>query len=451
MTFKTFFKYRFVVYVLVIGFAAFAVVWLLNNATRPADEGNFGGPILGLTPEQNRKFFLAKTFFEKKFTPQEGLGPLFNERSCAACHGDPDEVGGEGRDLSSTSIMNFARRVPNSEAAKKPLKEVIATLGKRDVDFFLTQGGPSLQRRSVTTEFPDLYPSEVQIDFEQIPIDAELQSNRHAQIIWGAGLIDNIADGDIINNSLKEVQEHPDLAGRPISAIDRFTELPRAARFGWKCQQISLLSFSAQAMNIEMGITSYLQHTENTPTYLGQLPSKALRVLPPTPNDNGKTLLALAYFQSTLAPPPRGKITEQVKHGDEIFRQLRCDVCHLPDAKTVSTVRLPDPESPLPKIRYIECEALSNKVFHPYSDFLVHQMGPDLADGMPQEGARGGEWRSAPLWGLGRRRYFMHDGRAKTIDQAIEMHGGQAAPVRDDWSKLSKEDNDALLAFLKSL
>ncbi len=451
MTFSVFFKYRFVAYLLAIGFVAYAIFWLLANCTQAADAGKFGGPVLGLTPEQNRKFFLSKAFFEKKFTPQEGLGPLFNERSCAACHGDPDEVGGEGRDLSSTSIMNFARRVPTSEVAKKPLHDVIATLGKRDVDFFLTQGGPSLQRRSVTTEFPKLFPTDVQFDFEQIPVEAELQSNRHAQIIWGAGLIDNIADGDIINNSWRQVQNDPDLAGRPISAIDRFTELPRAARFGWKCQQISLLSFSAQAMNIEMGITSYLQHTENTPTFLGQMPMRNASVLPPVPNDNGKILLALAYFQSTLAPPPRGPITAQVKHGDEIFHQMRCDVCHQPDSRTVSKVRLPDPESPIPKINYIECEALSGKTFHPYSDFLVHQMGPDLADGMPQEGARGGEWRSAPLWGLGRRRYFLHDGRAKTIDQAIAMHGGQAQSVVDNWKKLSKEDNDALLAFLKSL
>jgi len=229
--------------------------------------------------------------FEKEFTPEEGLGPLFKDRSCYRCHGFPGVVAGEGRDLSSTSILVFAKRVTGSEKAKKPLNEVIAGLRKRDADFFLERGGPTLQTRSVTTEFPEKFPADAQLNFEMLPVDAELQSNRHAQHLWGLGFINDIADGDIINNALEESISHPKLAGRSISAVDRFTEQARAARFGWKNQNVNLLNFSATAMNTEMGLTSYLHHTENTPSYLGMMPQKLANMLPQPPNDHGKILL----------------------------------------------------------------------------------------------------------------------------------------------------------------
>lgn len=413
--------------------------------------GELGGPLAGLNSEQLQKFDSAKALFEKEFTPEEGLGPLFKDRSCYRCHGFPGVVGGEGRDLSSTSILAFAKRITGSEKAKKPLQEVITGLTKRDVDFFLLRGGPTLQTRSVTTEFPEKFPADVQMNFEMLPVDAELQSNRHAQHLWGAGLIDNIADGDIVNNALEESVAHPKLAGRSISAVDRFTEQARAARFGWKNQNVSLLNFSATAMNTEMGLTTYLHHTENTPSYLGMMSQKLANMLPPPPNDDGKILLSLTYFQSLLGPPPRGKITPEVKKGEQIFQKLECAVCHKPDAKTVAVAKVPDPDSPLPGIRYLEVEALSGKTFHPYSDFLVHDMGWELADGIPQEGARGGEWRSPPLWGIGNRRFFLHDGRAKSIDEAVRLHAGQGKGAKDDYNALPSEDKQALLAFLQSL
>ena len=410
-----------------------------------------GGPIKGLTRAQMAKYEAAEAIFRKEFTPEEGLGPIFNGESCFRCHGQPGAIGGEGRDRSRTSIITFARRVPTSEKAKLPLKDVICDLTKEDVDFFLNRGGPSLQRFSITGEFPDKYPVEASIDFEQLPIDAELQSNRKSPIVFGIGLIDNMADGDIISNALKESVDNPDLAGRPISAVDRFTERARAARFGWKCQMVNIMNFAAAAMNIELGITTHLHHTENTPSYLGIMSPKLQELLPPIPNDNGKVFLNLVYFLSLLGPVPRGEITEEVKHGEEVFNQIRCAACHKADAKTVAKAMVPDPDSPLPNIKYIEIEALSGKVFHPYSDFLVHQMGPELADGLPQEGSKGGEFRTTPLWGTGIKRFFLHDSRANSIHEAILYHGGQASSVRDAYKQLPEKDKKALLAFLKSL
>jgi CxxC motif-containing protein (DUF1111 family) len=418
-----------------------------------ADAGQFGGPVAGLTPDQIRKFESAKALFKKEFTMEDGLGPLFNGKSCYECHGQPSFVGAEGRDISSTSIINFAKRAEVSPKSKLPLKDVIADLTKVDVDFFLTRGGPTLQRKSLTTEFPDKFPFDAQLDFEQIPVDAELQSNRHTPPIFGDGFIDQISDGDIIYNSQRQNDVARNLAGRPMLAIDRFLERPRAGKFGWKCQQVNLLNFTATALNTEMGITTYLQHTENTPSFLGILPIAFRNAMPKSegPNDKGKLLLAFTYFQSLLAPPPRGPITPQVKKGEEIFKRMQCSVCHMADARTAIKAEVPDPDSPLPDIKYIQIDALSNKIFHPYSDFLLHNMGAELADGIPQEGAKGGEFRTTPLWGLRIKKFLLHDGRTTDLHEAIMAHGGQAEEVKNNYSQLSKEDHNALHAFLRSL
>ncbi|MBY0360236.1 MAG: hypothetical protein K2W82_19705 [Candidatus Obscuribacterales bacterium] len=411
-----------------------------------------GKPIDGLNSSQLNKYWQGEALFKKEFTPEEGLGPLFNGKSCFECHGQPLVVGGEGRDNSSTSIMNYARRVPGSEKAKKPLKEVIQGLRKIDVDFFLTQGGPSLQKRTITTEFPAKFPFECQIDAERMPIDAELQSNRHSPPLFGDGLIDQIPDGLIAQQALEERATNPALAGTPISAVDRYFESARAGRFGWKNQHVNMFNFTTGALNIEVGLTTYANNTENSSDPLGDNPT-CIRAFNKVgnPNDKGKILLALTYFQSLLAPPPRGPINDQVKAGEKIFEKLDCAFCHRPTWKTGPKVMLPDPDSPLPLINYIEIKPMENVEFHPYTDFLVHDMGPELADGIPQEGARGGEWRTVPLWGLRFKKFLLHDGRTRDIHEAILMHGGQGEDSAKRYQELNSKDKEALLAFLKSL
>jgi CxxC motif-containing protein (DUF1111 family) len=437
----------------ILAVAAGVSYYFYDQTGYAADAGQFGGPVAGLTPDQVRKFYAAKALFKKEFTMEEGLGPLFNGKSCYECHGQPSFVGAEGRDISSTSIINFSKRVHGSEKAQKPLREVIEGLRRIDVDAYLTQGGPTLQRKSLSTENPDKFPFDAQVDFEQIPVDAELQSNRHTPPIFGDGFIDQVSAGDILYNEMRQTSNAPALAGRSVPQIDRFLERPDSGRFGWKDQINNLLNFTATALNTELGITTYVQHTENTPTYLGILPIAFRNVLPRTegPNDKGKLLVALTYFQSLLAPPPRGPITPQVKKGEEVFTKLQCAVCHIPELRTADEALVPDPDSPIPKINYMRIDAMSKKKFYPYTDLLVHQMGPDLADGIPQEGAKGGEWRTTPLWGLRIKKFLLHDGRTTSLHEAIMAHGGQAESVKKEYAVISKEDRDALHAFLRSL
>ena len=413
---------------------------------------NRGQPIDGLSARQLASFNEGKVLFKKKFTVKEGLGPLFNGQSCFECHGQPsDAVGGEGRDNSSTSIVNFARRIPSSPTANKPMSEVVEMMGKRDVDFFLEKGGPSLQKRSITTENPDLLPFDIQVEADMIPANADIISPRHSPPLFGDGLIDNIPDGDIIANALKQNIADPKIAGRPISAVDRYTEDPRVGRFGWKNQNVNLFNFTTGAMNIELGLTTYLSATENSSQSFGIFPKEVYQVIPPGPNDKGDILVKLNYFQALLAPPKRGEITEQVKRGEKLFSSMNCAFCHQPSMVTAPNGYVVDPDSPLPNINYLRLEGLSNQKISPYSDFLVHQMGKSLADGIPQEGARGGEWRTTPLWGLRFKKFLLHDGRTRVVHDAIMSHGGQAEKSKEDYSKLPKQEQEDLLAFLNSL
>jgi len=413
---------------------------------------NRGQPIDGLSARQLAAFNEGKELFKKKFTVKEGLGPLFNGQSCFECHGQPsDAVGGEGRDNSSTSIVNFARRIPSSPKAKLPMSEVVEMMGKRDVDFFLEKGGPSLQKRSITTENPDLLPFDVQVEADMIPSNADIISPRHSPPLFGDGLIDNIPDADIIANALRENIDNPAMAGRPISAVDRYTEAPRVGRFGWKNQNVNLFNFTTGAMNIELGLTTYLSATENSSQSFGIFPKEVYQILPPGPNDKGEILVKLNYFQALLAPPKRGVITDEVRRGEKHFNSLNCAFCHQPSMTTAPNGYVVDPDSPLPELKYLKLDSLSNQKIYPYSDFLVHQMGKELADGIPQEGARGGEWRTTPLWGLRFKKFLLHDGRTRVVHDAIMSHGGQSELSKQAYAKLPKREQEELLSFLNSL
>jgi CxxC motif-containing protein (DUF1111 family) len=417
----------------------------------PRDKGKPGSAISGLTMKQLAYFDEGRRLFMHEFTPEEGLGPLFNGKSCFECHGQPGVVGGEGRDTSSTNITMFARRDPEKPIAKLPKEAVMRTITKADIDLFPMEGGPTLQRRTITTEFPGKYPFDCQVDFESIPKTAEFVSPRHSPHVLGSGLIENIPDNDILATALDQGQQAPAMAGRPIPHVDRFTELPRIARMGWKNQHVNTLNFSTGALNIEMGVTTFLNNTENSPTRMGQFPKCLVETFGPGPNDTGKNLLLLTYFQQLLAPPPRGPITEQVKKGEVVFNQVGCAFCHKPTYYTADNSVVVDPESPLPKLNHLRIAALQHVPVNCYSDLLVHDMGQELADGMPQEGSKGGEWRTTPLWGLGTKKFLLHDGRTTDIHAAIMAHGGQSEEVRNRYDALSAEDKENLRAFLKSL
>jgi CxxC motif-containing protein (DUF1111 family) len=205
----------------------------------------------------------------------------------------------------------------------------------------------------------------------------------------------------------------------------------RVGKFGWKSQVPTLFQFSGDAYLNEMGITSPEFPNENCPQ--GDCAQLAFNPVPEL-NDNGEAVVAFNDFMTLLAPPPRGTITRQVSAGAFWFDRVGCDDCHTPTLVTGT--------SPV--------AALSRKVFHPFSDFLVHDMGR-LGDGITQGDVGGREMRTAPLWGIRTRTALLHDGRATTIERAILAHDGQGRFARTNFLNLNSGARAALVAFVNSL
>lgn len=413
------------------------------------DIGRPGGPIAGLTPVQLKKFHETREIFKHDFTPEEGLGPLFNGRSCFECHGKSTILGGEGRDVTSTGVVRIGQL--RAGDGRPPSAKPVTDLGQDDVDLMIFQGGPAIERKSITSEFPEKYPPGCQVELGMVPQQADFISLRHAPPLFGFGLIEAIPDAEIVGNIFKQAAINPKLKGRAATHIDPLTYQPRIGRFGWKNQNPNLMTFTTEALNVEMGITTFTQEVEKSATGIQRFPKCIVRFLPPEPNDPGSVTAKLTYFQALLAPPPRGRVDEAARRGEAVFNRLQCSVCHIPEMSTAPVVWVVDPDSPAPDFNYLEVQALENKPVRAYSDFLLHDMGEKLADGLPQAGARGGQWRTTPLWGLRLKKFLLHDGRTSDISQAILEHGGQASDVVAAYRRLPDADRDDLLSFLRSL
>ena len=220
---------------------------------------------------------------------------------------------------------------------------------------------------------------------------------------------------------------------------------PRIGRFGWKSQHASLESFAADAYLNEMGITSPLFPTENTSSGIDvAFPSQ----YDPLPEPEGEDVTAFADFMRSTKAPSRGPITADVLAGETIFKSVGCGTCH------VDTIRTAAPGTRINGGAFTVPEALGNKIIHPYSDFLLHDIG--TGDGIPVQptpefASTAAQIRTAPLWALRTRSRLMHDGLTFTEREAIERHAGQATPVTNAFKALSATDRDLLLRFLDSL
>jgi CxxC motif-containing protein (DUF1111 family) len=373
----------------------------------PPPQQGAGGPLPGLTRDQAAVFDRGRRAFLEREERADGLGPVFNGVSCAECHA-AGGVGGSSPDLRVSRVTRIGGVVNGRYADLTEL------------------GGPVLQARSLR-EFDPRCP----IPGEVVPPGAQFVSRRITTPLFGAGLIEAIPDQAI----LAQVGR-PDPDGvRGVANVVWNPETRRSevGRFGWKGQHSSLHLFAGDAYLNEMGITSASFRTENLPQ--GR-PIPAGWDSTADPEDLDDDTGRFTAFMRLLGPPAqRTPDAPQVRRGSQVFNSIRCGSCHVPELRT----------------GLHPVTALSNKPVRLYSDLLLHRMGPQLADGIQQGQALGDQWRTAPLWGLGLRRFFLHDGRAATVADAIALHGGEAEPSRARFLKLNAEDRNALLAFLSSL
>lgn len=451
----------------------FVVVGLTScgNSSTPSDP-TAAVPIAGLTQAELADFRKCEERFKHSFTVEEGLGPLFNDRSCFACHGSPGIAGGPGSDLKATQCTRIARRQPHSRAASLPKDRALTDVYSLDIDELTSFGGPVMARKCTVLEYPEYFKGKnIAMPVPSVPKEAEFISTRQAGQLFGSGLLQAVPDSLLDEIALKQRggPRRP-VIGRCAALLSQFGEQQSYGRFGWKAQHTSLLSFSVEAMQFEMGLTTPPEPFLKTPTGRGNPSAELTAVFPKNPENDGTLAAQLAYFMALLAPPERGPITESVLAGEKVFEKSGCTMCHVPELKTDSKVMIPAPDAVLPNIpelmkkygqtwyaneeahvKLVEIKALENKPVRAYTDLLIHKVGLKLADGIPQGVGGGDYWRTTPLWGLRNRKYLLHDGRTTDLTEAIMAHGGQAEASTKKFEQLSPEDKQALLDFLKSL
>lgn len=330
-----------------------------------------------------------------------GLGPIFNDSSCVACHSVP-AVGGS----STVTVTRFGLHGPGGF---DPLESL---------------GGSLLQHSAID-------PGALEV----VPSLANVAIKRESTPLFGLGLIEALPEAAILDNATRQPAS---IRGTPSVVTDVATGQTRIGRFGWKAQQATLLSFAGDAYLNEMGVTSRLFPTENAPN--GNLAKLALydRVMDPEDTVDPRTgkgdIDHAADFMRLLAPPPVLALTASASRGAQSFGAAGCAGCHTPRMVT-------GPSS---------INALSRRTVNLYSDLLLHDMGA-LGDGIAQGTAEERQMKTVPLWGLRASAPYLHDGRATTVEQAILAHDGQGAGSREGYMRLSPTKKAELLAFLNSI
>jgi len=376
---------------------------LLPNA--PAEDEILDGPVEGLTPEQNKRFLRGDVAFNDEiFSQANGLGPLFVNNSCGSCHA------GDGKGHPFTTLTRFGQS---------------DTVGNT----FLHLGGPQLQHRSI-----------IGFQSEQVPAGAAFSSFTPPantglgffEAVPDATLLaladENDADGDGISGRANWITVPQYSSIRPGSIVRNGKYI---GRFGKKAAVYDLLQQTVNAYNQDMGINSTY---EDISTYNGQQAD---------PEVTNQTVQDVVFYLQTLkAPVQRNQNDPEVQAGKQIFININCGKCHVPELKTGN----------------YPIAALANKSFFSYTDLLLHDMGPGLNDGYTEGTALTAEWRTPALWGLGLSQnsqggqiFLMHDGRARTIEQAIELHGGEASNSKQGFQQLNNTQKAQIIKFLKSL
>jgi CxxC motif-containing protein (DUF1111 family) len=425
-----------------------------------------GAPLPGLTADETAFFKDGQARFAEIEVVQgganNGLGPRFNSNQCFSCHSQPN-MGG------SSPAKNPLPDVAHADGAKNTIPWFIAPNGPvREARFKESNGVPDggVHNLFVITGRTDATGCNIaQPDFLPAGNPVTGQGGNPNIIfriptpVFGGGLIESIPDSAILANMQANRSQKAALGifGHPNAHlggnVNRSANDGTITRFGWKAQNKSLLLFSGEAYNVEMGISNQLfpQERDETPSCL----------FTPTPNDTlnfttsstGATNPAVisdiegfANFMRMLAPPTPAPDTPSIVSGRNLFTKIGCAHCHTPSFTTGKMIASGSSTSP--------SAALSNQVARLWSDLLVHHMGEGLADGITQGAAGPDEFRTAPLWGVGQRVFFLHDGRTSNLVGAILAHkskGSEANKVVDAFHKLPKQEQQQIIDFLRSL
>ena len=379
--------------------------------TSPAAEADvFDAPLPGLTTAEAAAFARGDEEFERRFAPAEGLGPIFNNASCASCHS------GDGRGV----VDNALQRI-----------------GTDADDLLSALGGPQIQDKAIFGAVAEMAPAGHAVSL-RLPPPA-----------FGVGLIEAIPDAAILALADSNDADGDGVSGRPnmvtvadyvLAATGAVGVINTVGRFGRKAQVANLLQQVTEAYHQDMGITTDFLPVENVNPLARQVGNAADKVA--DPELPASTVEAVTTYIRLLAPPAPGELTPERLEGRDLFTSTGCAKCHVPEFVTGPN----------------DIAALAGKPVRLFSDLLLHDMGDELADNRPDRQANGREWRTPPLWGmrlvpqfLNGQMLLMHDGRARSIEAAILLHGGEGAGARTRFSALTPAQRRALLAYVGSL
>ena len=424
-----------------------------------------------LSFEQEETFKLGNALFRKLWVSSpsstqasDGLGPLFNARACQSCHlkdgrGHPPEGAAD-----ATSMFLRLSRAPRTPQEQELIKskailnlpdpvyggqlQDLAVPGMRGEGRMLIDYEDFLIALDDGTEVAMRRPAYSVTDLAYGPLDVTTTlSPRVTPAMIGLGLVEQIHPADILARADPDDADGDGISGRASIVRDPTTGELVLGRFGWKAQNPTIRAQSAGAFSGDIGISNP-DHPESwgdcteAQADCRAAPNGAQPRLGETEAPDPVLDLVTFYSQHLAVPARRDVDDPKVLRGKEIFNTIGCAGCHTP--KFVTRKDAPD-------------QTLAFQLIWPYSDFLLHDLGPGMADWQPVGDARGGEWRTQPLWGIGLTKtvsghtFFLHDGRARNLTEAILWHGGEAEAVTDGFKALPKADRDALLRFLESL
>lgn len=434
-----------------------------NTSVKKNGANAYSLPAANLPLSKRLDFSVGNSFFKNPWVQapastdaRDGLGPLFNTNGCQNCHikdgrGHPPEEG----DLHAVSMLVRLSIPPMTAEQKKAyiLDGGIAepTYGGQLQDFALQDQKPegkiNISYSDVKVQFTDgtevtLRKPELQITdlgYGELHPDTQF-SARVAPPMIGLGLLESIADKTLLAWADEEDADKDGISGKLNKVWDIEKGDFSIGRFGWKAGQPTLMQQNAAAFNGDVGLTSHLFPNENctaNQSICNDLPNGG------SPEVSENILDFVEFYSQHLAVPIRrnGK-DKQVMLGQKLFASTGCESCHKTNVKTAKRSDLP---------------ALSEQTIHPYSDLLLHDMGEGLADNRPEYLANGQEWRTPPLWGIGYTEevnghtYFLHDGRARNLMEAVLWHGGEAETAKQKVLTFNQQERDALIAFLNSL
>jgi len=375
----------------------------------------------GIAEPPGDTFVLDQQIYETLHDVNTGLGPVYNGRACAECHQNPVSGG-----ASQFTELRVGHRDGNGNFVNPTVP--------------INDGAASIAGRSIVNDRAVVPQAQ-----EHIPVSENIRALRAALNTLGDGFVEAIDDNTLLAIAARQPEISEGRIHGEAIEVPMF-EAPgqsRIGRFGWKDQHGSLLSFVADAYLNEMGVTNRLRPKDTTPI------GKVTKDPEDVPDSLGLADIDhfTQFIRGTKTPPRDATLaaTESSLAGERLFHSTGCSTCHVSSITTARAGTVIDGGE------FVVPEALGNKIIHPYSDFLLHDI--ETGDGIVQSGPQdtANKLRTAPLWGLRMRPRFMHDLRSLTLENAIERHQGEAERVTREFRELTEIQRQQLISFLESL